>query len=348
MSSALTPQFLFDFESNMRAITEAEYARLSSNMWWSRFMKTRPSGSAKEIVGWLLTSAKIEDYGPAGGKAVFEELAAQTMTYTLSNAGNALRLKRQQLLDLDGNGLDLAAKWSADIGAYMAYWPQKQMVNLLRNGQIAGNNSYDGLSFFNTGHPVNPANPGAGTFTNVFQAGAGPGVLPIDSSVAADVALANIGRAVAYVKSIKMPNGEDPRFLRPTAIIAPPALQARVTQLTNARYLAQAAASGGGSGDVEAVINSFGFTTPVIADELAGFENDTTWFLLCEEISSASQLGAFVYIDREPFQITYYTGQDGGGLDADLMRRDELEWHCKGRNVAGYGHPYLAFKVKGA
>jgi hypothetical protein len=31
-----------------------------------------------------------------------------------------------------------------------------------------------------------------------------------------------------------------------------------------------------------------------------------------------------------------------------LARADELEWLCKGRNVLGYGHPYLMFKAKAA
>jgi len=64
---------------------------------------------------------------------------------------------------------------------------------------------------------------------------------------------------------------------------------------------------------------------------------------------SAIFFGAFVYVDREAFRITYYTGQGGGnGVDAILDRADELEWHCKGRNVAGYGHPYTFFKIKAA
>jgi hypothetical protein len=33
---ALDSEFLFDFESNMQAITENEYARFSANLWWSR------------------------------------------------------------------------------------------------------------------------------------------------------------------------------------------------------------------------------------------------------------------------------------------------------------------------
>jgi phage major head subunit gpT-like protein len=344
----LSPEFLFDFESNMQSIIENEYARIASRLWWSRFMKTRPSASKKEIVAWLISTAKIEDLGKFGGSMFFEDLLSQYTTYENKAAGAGLKLRRFQLEDMDGKGLELASKWAGDIGAYMAYWPQKQLVNLMKNGHSAGFNSYDGVPFFSSAHLANGVNSDAGTFQNIFTgaaSGSYPGACPI-SGVAADVALANLTKAIAYIKSIKMPNGEDPRFLNPVALIVPPALQSTAVQITNAKFLAQAASSGGGGGDVAAVIQSFGFSQPVIGDEFAGFEGDSTYFIACEEMNQ-SQLGAFVYVDREPFKITYYTGQGGGtGVDAQLDRADELEWHCKGRNVAGYGHPYLFFKVK--
>lgn len=361
---ALTPQFLMDFESRMQVIQEREYTRLASNMWYSRVMKNRPSsGGRRELLTFMLSTAKIEDYGTAGGKVVFEDLVSKYTEFEQRYAGAGLKLQRAQLVDVDGNGIDLAAQWSADIGAYMGYWPQKQLVSLIKNGATSGYNSYDAVTFFNTAHPVNPFNTGYGTFSNIFTSSANstpstdpndagyPGAVPIDDSVSVDTALTNLSKAVAYIRSIRMPNGEDPRFLRPEIIIAPPRMQQRVTQLTNAKFIAQVASTGSnttsaGTGDVDALIRSFGFVEPIIADELAGFETDTTWFLGCSQIA-ASQLGAFTYIDREPFRVTYYTGQGGGnGVDAILDRADELEWHCKGRNVSGYGHPYLFFKCK--
>ncbi len=350
---ALTPQFLFDFESNMQAITENEYARFSANLWWSKFMKSRPTGSRKEVVAWLLSTARIEDLGKMGGNMPFEDLVATYTEFETRYAGAGLRLRRAQVEDNDGNGLELAGKWSGDIGAYMAYWPQKKLVELIKNGHAGDYKSYDGKNFFASDHPVNPFNSSAGTFQNIFtgaSSGSYPGACPIDASVTTDVALANLAKIVAYIKSIKMPNGEDPRFLRPVGLITPPALQTRGVQLTNAKIIAQAAATGGGGADVEAIITSLGFVQPITADEFAGFESDTTFFVACEELTS-SQLGGFVYVDREPFNIKYYTGGGGGspdGVDAFLERAKELEYDCSGRNVAGYGHPYTFFKCKGS
>lgn len=350
---ALTPSFLMDFESNMSSIIEDEYAAFSANLWWSRVMKTRPTGARHEVVAWLLSTAQIEDLGKLGGNLPFEDLVSTYTEFEVRDAGAGLRLRRSQLEDSDGNGMDLAAKWSGDIGSYMGYWPQKSLVTLIKNGAVAGNNSYDGVTFFNTAHPLNPFKDAAGTYANIFTGAAQstpstdpndaiyPGAAPIDDSQTLDVALTNLSKVCAYIRSIRMPNGADPRFLRPVKLFCAPRLSQRAIQLTNAKFIAQAAASGGGSADVEALIKSLGIVEANVVDEFAGFESDTTYWIGAEQLSSR-QLGGFVYVDREPFKVNYYGNVD----DAVLGRMNELEWQCQGRNVAGYGHPYTFFKVK--
>jgi hypothetical protein len=163
----------------------------------------------------------------------------------------------------------------------------------------------------------------------------------------------NLGKVLSKIRTVKMPNGEDPRFLVPTAIVCPPRMTPRVQQLTNAKFIAQAVGSAGGSGDISAIVANWGIGQPVEAPELSNAisgvsDADTTYYVAVQEMS-ATQLGAFAYYDREPFKITYYTGQGGGtGVDAVLDRARELEWHVQGRNVLGYGHPFLFYKIAGS
>jgi hypothetical protein len=155
-----------------------------------------------------------------------------------------------------------------------------------------------------------------------------------------------------------MPNGEDPRYLQPVQILAPPRMTGRIQQLTNAKYIAQAVSGGGGSGDIEYMVKNWGLASPIEVLELDAGQSytmddgttvtgsDTTWYMAVQEMA-ASQLGPLVYVDREPFKITYYTGAGGGtGMDAILDRAREFEWHCQGRNVLGYGHPYMLFRFQ--
>ena len=333
---AITPSFLFDLESEMRVINVDAYAGFSKNLWHSRVMKVAPAGqSRRSMLAWLLSTAQIKDSG-LGGNIEFDSIVSQYTEYTHNRASSGLKIHQDQLSDADGGGLDIAHKWASDIGKYMAYWPQKQAIGLIKGGESG--KGYDGQNFFSTAHPVDGKSSSV-TFSNLISS------VPIDASVTTDVALANLGNVFAAIRSVKMPNGEDPRFLRPLTIMGCPKLQPRIQQLTGAKFIAQAAASGGGAADVEAVISNFGLNQPIIADELGGFE-ETNYYVLCEEVAGDT-VGGLVYMEREPFKITYYTGSGGGtGVDAVLDRSLELEWHVQGRNVAGYGHPYMIFKCK--
>lgn len=334
---ALTPSFLMDLESRMQIVSDREYERLNASLWWKQIAKERPSGGKREILTWLLSTAQIRDQGK-GGNIIFEDIVSQITEFENKFSGAGLKLTRAQLEDTDGGGMDLASQWSADIGAYMSYWPQKLCAHFLRNAHIpAQYTAYTKQAFFATAHPLNPYNLAAGTYSNLIAA------QPIDVTNAPqlDAALDNMTEVLAHIASIKMPNGEDPRMLRPKQIFCSPRLFPRVVQLTSAKFLAQAATGGGaGSADTEALIKALGYATPVQCDELAGFENDTTWFVGAETLSS-SQLGAVVYSQREAFRINFYSNVD----QAQLNRAQELEWHCHGRNTVAPGHPFLLFKV---
>ena len=341
---ALTPSFVFDLERNMRLVAATDYQRLTENLWWTKMAKLMTSSAKTERVSWLLDTAKIERTITGGGQVTFEDMVLLTTEFVNLNAAAGLKLKKEQLEDLDGNGVQLATGWARMIGAYAAYWPQKMLAAAL----IANPITYDGQAFFSAAHPVNPQNTALGTFQNVFTgaaAGLYPGAVPIDISVTVDVAVNNLQKIIAYIAGVKMPNGVDPRFLRTQYIFHPPALAARVQQILNAKFIAQAAVTGGGSADITGAIANWGFGIPVQIDELASAfgGSDTTYYIGTKDILS-SELGAFVYVNREPFSIVF----NGPQTDAELARKRELQWTTEGRNVIGAGHPFLLYQCKAA
>jgi hypothetical protein len=339
---AVTPSFVFDLESRMRHIQVNDMARLmaAENQWWDTCTKRLTTGARKDVITWILETASLQDIGKMGGNLSFDDMTVLEYEYEVGAAGKGLKLRRQQFEDLDGNGVNLAMAWVRQMTAQAAYWPQKQITALLKAGETG--TAYDSSNFFSATHPLNPFDSSVGTYSNLFTS------VPIDAGVSADVALTNLSTVFANIASIKLPNGQDPRFLRPGAIICSPKLFPRLAQLTNAKFIASVAgaAVGGGSSDVEALISALGYGTPTMAAEFAGWESDTTYFVVAKQ-EDADQLGSLVYVDREPFSIRYYTGRGGGtGTDAVLDRADTLEWHQTGRNTAQYGHPYLLFKCK--
>jgi phage major head subunit gpT-like protein len=344
--------FVHDLESNMRAITERAYDSLASKIWWPRVAKETPLVSKKDVLVWLLDTAQIEYVNRLGGEVTFDDLVSQQHSIEYKAATAGLKLNRYQMEDIvngipGGGAMDVAGNWSRQIGAYMAYFPQKKIAELIRNGDQAGFTSYDGELFFDTDHPVNPFDDALGTYANVFTgaaSGAYPGALPIDASVSVDVAVENLGKAIAYIESIKSPNGEDPRLLTVKGILHPPALTTRVQQITNAQVIAQAASSGGGSANVEAVVRNWGLEDPIKGTELgAGFPNgsDTDFYLAIEDITN-NDLGGLVWGVREAFGINQHDTM----TDVELDRANDLEWLCRGANVGQYGHPFLMFKCK--
>lgn len=385
----ITPQFVFEYERRMRAITETEYARrlASKNTWWNKVARMMPIEGKTERVTWLLDTATIEPIGPTGvGEIGFEDLVTQTAEYPTFRHGRGLQVQRDQLEDLDGTGLDILAKWSENIGNETAYYPQRLMAQLILNGANTDGSAvmYDGLPFFsdNTApHPNNPYNLPAGYYANWLHGAAAsgltpgyPGACPIDITNAAtvDIAYANLQKALAYIASLKMPNGIDPRFLVPVFLLVAPAQTARIAQITDAKFIAQAATTGGGAADVEAVHEHWGLGTPVIVQEFAASTtynakvpfviaasgnvsykpetivgSDTTYYIVCQEMQT-TRLGGLLYVQRKPFKVNYYTGDMGGtGNSVDLDRRNEFEYHVQGRMSAQYGHGYSIFRVDG-
>lgn len=343
--------FLQDFETNSQEIVSEAYAGMAANNWIGEIQTELPVKSRKEVVHWLLDTAQIEEIGESGGSISFENLDQVLAEFTTKHHGKGLEMTRDDFEDLDAGGVKIGAAWMRQTGAYMGYYPQKLGVAALKAGHSATSIGYDGEVFFSSAHPVNPNAPSKGTYQNIFTgaaSGSYPGACPIDESVSAEVALKNLGKIVAYVRGIKGPNGEDPRFLRPLKLVVPPALMSRAVQLTNATFLAQAASAGGGSGDVKKVIEMLGLMQPIVADELSGFESETTFFVGCKGVDTAP-IGGLVYVKRKDFEINFYTGSAPSSiLEAMLNRMDKFQWQCRGRMAVQYGHPYELFKCKGS
>ncbi len=344
----LTPTVIRELEQRITGIISNDYARLSADTWWQGVAKTRTISTKKEILAWLISTAVIRDQGKEGGNIAFDDLLSHYTEIETRYSGTGLKLTRAQLTDVyngepGGEAFELARHWAKDIAAYMAYWPQKKVAHFLKNAHslatAGGYTGYDTKAFFATDHPTNPADTSLGTFKNLLTGG---DAAPIDVGVTMDVAATNLAKVWAHIKSLVMPNGEgDPRGLRPKALLVPPKLFPRAKQLVSAEFIAMAAASGGGSADFRAFLQALGFAQPVCADELSGFESETSYFVVAEQASN-DELGGVIYVEREPFQMSKY----GDMTDADLSRRQELEWHVHGRNAIVPGHPYLLFKVK--
>jgi|SRR5580692_11342088 hypothetical protein len=411
MSTAVTPSFVMQYERDMRVINENAYMGMlaDENAWFARVARPFQSFRKTDRITWFLNNAMIRPIGPTGaGGMDFQSLVTQTVEYPSFKHGVGIKVQVDQLEDLDGTGLNELATWSKDVGVQTAYYPQQLGSMAILNGANTDGSAttYDGLPFFmdntaatgnpsgdaaySNGHYYNPYQPPLGGYYNWLHGAAVPatantvtghqfypGALPIDDSVTADIALQNLGKAIAYTMSIKQANGVQPRFLKVAYIIAPPRMAPRLRLLMNANELALAAAGGAGSADVKAVIAGFGLGTPIIASEFgSNFSftmpmpfsqanlvgnttgnitylnetatgNDTTYYIVMTE-NRTTQLGGLLHVKRKPFAIRYFGEGGQSVLDAMLSRSDEIEYQCKGRMAVQLGHPFAIFRFDGS
>lgn len=322
----ISPEYVYDFETNLQAIMVDEWARIMPDLFWDQFMKVRTSSTKKELIEWMLTTAGIYAQDD-GGQIRFDDLVSISHEITNANFGAGLMLSRN---DIEDNSIDRAGQWAQHIGSAGAYWPQKKMFELILAGESAL--GYDGVAFFSASHPVNPFNTALGNYSNLIAA------KPIDSSVTLAVASDNLASVVATIKQIKMPNGEY-RHLKTKKLMGPPQLEKRMLELTQAQAFGQGGSQTTATADN--VLRNYGWDAPHVAHELAG--DATSYYVACEDITS-DEVGALMFQERKAWQLDSYQGE----TQVELDRRDEFEWHFKGRNAAAYGHPYLLFKVKAA
>ena len=356
--AVLSRDFLFNLESNMRVIQEAEYRRLTSNLWWNKVARVMPTSAGKEIVNWILNTAVLELAGANSDGAdplpKYRDMAIQQTTFTPKYIAAALKLQRAQFEDLDGNGVSIATEWVTQMGAQQAYYPQKNVASVISNGETGL--AYDGLAYFSNAHLVNPKDSSKGTFANLFTGASAstpatdandvayPGALNVATSTIEGI-FTGLQNIYGYIGALKMANGLDPRMIRPAGILCPTRIYPKMLSVLNSQFIAATAAgsanTAGGSQDIRGQLAALGYGEVVHCPE---FDSDPTSFYIVAEQLASSQLGAIVYLDREQPGIRYYTGQDGANVD--LGRTDELEWIARGRADAGYGHPYLLYKVK--
>jgi hypothetical protein len=337
------------------------YANLLKNMWWNKIASVQTIATGEELISWILETAKVRRLNKDGGNVKYSAMVSAKLALSSGFVGDSHEIQRHLLEDMDANGVAESVAWSQQVATHSVYWPQEETARALMYGQTDSDFlCFDGKQLFATDHPLNYQDTDLGTYANVFTgaaSGAYPGACPVHGAetyatgaVTPEVGLTNLQKVVGYIRSIKSANGVTPMRLRPIGTLCAPRLHPRMVQLTQAKVIAQGGGAGtvfGGGADVEAQIASLGLGMPIIAEELAGYENDTTFFVVCENVASP-EVSGLVYANRESFNTNFYTGKSGGDgyLEAMLNRTNRLEYHCQGRNGIFAGMPNLLFKCK--
>lgn len=292
-----------------------DYEIAAANAWYDKLMSERPATGRREIIEWLLTTAEIEDLPK--GQMLYEDLVTQAHEAVPRPRGKGLQVSRDQWEDDD---FKYAADWAAQMGVAMALDPQYLAIELLLGGEAL--KAYDNLTYFHKQHKVNPFDDSKGTYPNLVTDAAEMGGAAGDPELTAE----NFALGVALMKSFTMPNGKN-RNLRPKYLVTSPKNEKKAIEITGARFIDA----------TDNVLTSYK-VEPLIINELSA--EPWSWMLAAD--NGGSNQKPLIHVVRKEYEMTSYNGM----TQAELGRKNGLEWQVRGRKTAVFGHPFQMIKFK--
>lgn len=239
----MTPSNYAAFITTVDTSIGAIYSEMDPSETWRTYTRERPmSGGSQVTFGWTGMSPKPRPW--FGARMVYQE-APQTYTVSPIPYELTLGIDRFKLDDSDPNAMSIFWRQLPDMARQWRRQPEYEIRDLLENTGIqtgARQNGLDGLSFFNTAHPIdfynptfNPGNPlfSGGTYVNDFIGGQTISGVPIGGALT----VSGFSSLCEYMQAIPFEDGEVGGII-PTSLIIPPTLQIEANFILKATMLA--------------------------------------------------------------------------------------------------------------
>jgi phage major head subunit gpT-like protein len=270
---------------------------------YEQFASVMPSNTKTNVHGFIDRIPKMREWV---GERVIKNFAERS--YEIENKKHELTIgvKRD---DIEDDNLGTYSPLFDLMGQQARMYPDDLVLDLIEAG--TSRECYDGQYFFDTDHPKNLDDAGAGTQSNNFTSKA----LSHDNLQSVRTAMRKLV-------------GADGRTLgvNPTHLVVPPALEKTALQILNAEMVAEGGVS------VTNVLR--GSLKLIVWDRLT---SDTTWYLL----DLSKPIKPFVFQNRSTPEFQYLTE----GKDENVFMRDEYLYGIRARGNAGYALWFLAARA---
>ncbi len=276
MSAPIPASFNIFLTTASTMVNEA-YRNFQHDLWAPKVSTTHPVTSETLILGWMGIMPKMRGwYGPR----VTHAPNAETYSVTPLPYENTYGLDR---FKFDDDQYGVYYPMLVDFAEAAARWQNFETRDLLEAtglyGSTARQLSLDGVSHWNTAHPVDIYAPVKGTFVNDFTGG---GVSIGGVTVGGRLGVVALTSMYEYMPTIKGQNNER-LGLRPSHIMVPPNLRAEADFLLKNQFMAPPAWGGFGTA-------AFGSQVGAADNQIKRFSLDyivnedltsaTTWYLL--------------------------------------------------------------------
>lgn len=275
---------------------------------WPQIAERIPSTTEMNTYGWM---AEIPGFREWIGPRVFHNLAARSYSIINKDWEDGFTVARNKIEDDQFGIYSRHAQLLGD--AAKRLWDDLVFDALQAGNAVTG---YDGQFFFDTDHPVNVDDGGAGTYSNSFTA------KPITPAN-----LADLSNAMMAIK------GESGRSLEnyPDLLVVPPSLA-----LSAATALQPIIASSNAA-IPNPLVSGPGIGVKLDLLVVPRLENQPTVYYL---LSTKRLKPIILQVRKEP-QIVQRTD---AAMD-NLFFRKEYEYGADARGNAGYGLPFTAIRA---
>lgn len=300
-SAAITPTSLRVL--NTRLVGYFNDSLGTTPTWWEELATKVQSDSSLNTYGFL---GDIPDFREWVGDRHVHGLWARDYTIRNKEYEATVAVKASAIKDNDIASAELVTR---GLGQRAKKLPDTLLAAVLKAGTTTV--GFDGQFFFDTDHPKNLDNSGAGTYSNYEASGRA-------------LSETNFGIVWAAFAAFLKHDGT-PMGVMPTTLVVPPQLYATAKAIVGVDFAASGATPLW-KGAVKVLM------IPELADDA------TAWYLL----DTSKPIKPFIVQEREAPSIVAQVSL----TDDSVFWRNEFAWGAQARYGVGYGAHFLAYKAK--
>ncbi len=324
----ITPANFATFITNINVMIGAVYNTDDVQSTYKEISTEVPCTTSQLTFGWTGLMPKMRAWF---GARQPHQPAPQTYTVVPQPWENTYSIDR---FNLDDDQYGIYYRTLPDMARQAKRHPDYQIRDLLEASGVQGSTSRqlgpDGLSFWNTAHPVDIYNAGAGTYVNDFTSG---GVSIGGITVGGQLSPVAFTSMYEYMMTLKGEDGER-LGVKPNALMHPPTLKAEVELILKSTFFAPPswgawAPMTGQVGAADNPLRRFG-VVPIQNDFLA---SNTKWYLA----DTTKSMKPLLWVVREPIiTVPRMNENDPAVFDTHMF-----QWGQWARNAPGWNFSWL-------
>lgn len=325
----ITPAQFQVFVTNVNTMIGAVYATDDVDSIYKDIATELPCSSTQLVLGWTGLMPKMRGwFGPRQP----HEPSPETYTVIMIPYENTYAIDR---FTLDDDQFGVLYRMLPDMARQAKRQPDYEIRDLIENaGLYTGSRQigFDGLTHWNSAHPIDVYNAGAGTFSNTTIGGQSIGGTTIGGTIS-PTAFTSV---FEYMMTIKGQDGER-LGIKPNKLMHPPTLKAEVELILKSTFFAPPswgayAPITGQVGAADNPLKRFG-VEPIQNDFLS---SNTQWYLL----DTTKAFKPFLWVNREATRMVPRTNE----TDPAVFDTHTFQWGQWNRKSAAWDYPFLSHR----